>query len=138
MSAVSTGTGCAAGIAPAAGPAVRPRDAAAEPQGAAASWAFGPYRLLACGTLLDGVRIVPLTPKEENVLRALVGAGGRRLSKDELVAAAWGDTPVSDASLARAIHTLRRKLVDGPGGVDCIRTTYGRGYQISVPVSRAE
>jgi len=101
------------------------------------SSAFGPFRLLACGTLLEGERMVPLTPKEEAVLRALVAAAGRRVSKDELVAAGWGDdAAVSDASVARAVHTLRRKL--GAAGRDdvCVRTSYARGYQLAVPVER--
>lgn len=39
----------------------------------------------------------------------------------------------SDASLARWVHTLRRKLSEA-GGADCIRTSCGRGYQLSVEV----
>jgi DNA-binding winged helix-turn-helix (wHTH) protein len=110
--------------------AVSPRDAPA--------YEFGPYRLLSCGTLVAGNESVPLTPKEEGVLRVLVAAEGHRVSKDALVEAVWREVSVADASLARAVHTLRRRLGCGRDGVCYIRTSYGRGYQLSVPVRRVE
>jgi DNA-binding winged helix-turn-helix (wHTH) protein len=97
---------------------------------------FGPFELRACGTLVNEGRVVPLTPKEEAVLRFLVQAEGRRVSKDEIIEAVWSDVAVSDASLTRAIHTLRRRLGDGRNGACYIRTSYGRGYQLAVPVRR--
>lgn len=104
--------------------------------GEAAGWEFGPFRLLACGTLLGGDRVVPLAPKEEGVLRLLVAADGRRLTKDEILVAVWPGESVSDSSLTRAMHTLRRRLAEVSGGGSCIRTVYGRGYQLAVPVRR--
>ena len=100
-------------------------------------WEFGPFRLRACGTLLGEGGVVPLTPKEEGVLRLLVAAEGRRVSKDEIAGAVWNE-PVSDASLARAVHTLRRRLGDGRDGACYIRTSYGRGYMLALPVRRVE
>jgi DNA-binding winged helix-turn-helix (wHTH) protein len=94
---------------------------------------FGPFALHACGTLRADGQVVLLTPKEEAVLRLLVQADGRRVGKDELLAKAWPGVFASDTSLARCIHTLRRKLSEAGGG-DCIRTSYGRGYQIAVEV----
>ena len=94
---------------------------------------FGPFTLHACGTLRAGGRVVFLTPKEEAVLRLLVRGGGRRIGSDELLENAWPGLFASDASLARCIHTLRRKLAEA-GGRDFIRTSYGRGYQLTVEV----
>jgi DNA-binding winged helix-turn-helix (wHTH) protein len=99
-------------------------------------WEFGPFRLLSCGTLLAEGRPVRLTPKEEGVLRLLVAADGRRLTKDEILCAVWPGDSVSDSSLTRAMHTLRRRLAEVGGGRSCIRTAYGRGYQLAVPVRR--
>jgi DNA-binding winged helix-turn-helix (wHTH) protein len=97
---------------------------------------FGPFELRPCGTLVTQGRVVPLTPKEESVLRLLVRAEGRRVSKGEIIAAVWSGVAGSDSSLTRAIHTLRRRLGEGEGGACYIRTSYGRGYQLAVPVRR--
>jgi DNA-binding winged helix-turn-helix (wHTH) protein len=104
----------------------------------AAAWEFGPFRLLACGTLLEDGRAVPLTPKEEGVLRVLVVAEGRRVSKDAILEAVWEAEAVSDSSLARAVHTLRRRLGERACGPVLIKTSYGRGYQLAVPVRRID
>jgi DNA-binding winged helix-turn-helix (wHTH) protein len=102
------------------------------------TWRFGPFNLLACGTLLEDGAIVPLTPTGERVLRLLVEAQGRRVSKDEIANGAWDSEAISDASIARAIHTLRRRLGDGRQGIRYILTSYGRGYQLAVPSWRTE
>lgn len=95
---------------------------------------FGPFELAPCGTLRASGKVVPLTPKEEAVLRVLVDARGERVGKDALLERAWPDTFVFDTSLTRCIHTLRRKLSAAAEGIDCIRTSYGRGYQLAVDV----
>lgn len=99
---------------------------------------FGPFELQACGSLHARGVFVPLTPKEESVLRILVEERGRRLSKDDLIDAAWDGAPVSDGSLTRCIHTLRRKLRQFGDGEDFILTSYGRGYQLAVEVRLEE
>jgi DNA-binding winged helix-turn-helix (wHTH) protein len=114
------------------------RDERQEPRPSAPGpvYEFGVFRLLPCGTLQAGSEVVPLTPKEEAVLRVLVTAEGRRVSKDTLLGEAWQGAPASDASLTRAVHTLRGRLREAGDGRDCIRTVYGRGYHLALTVRR--
>jgi DNA-binding winged helix-turn-helix (wHTH) protein len=58
------------------------------------------------------------------------------LEKDNLLQEVWGHTQVSDVSLARAVHGLRRILDNGPLGSRVIRTIYGSGYRFDGPVSQ--
>ena len=96
---------------------------------------FGPFRLRDDGLLFVDEKHVPLTPTEEGVLRALAAARGGLVSKDSLVAAVWKGIAVSDASVSRAIHTLRRQLATTPGGEQAIETLYARGYRLAIPVA---
>jgi DNA-binding winged helix-turn-helix (wHTH) protein len=115
-----------------------PRRAAAAVEAPAGGWEFGAFRLLPCGTLMDRSGVVALTPKEEGVLRVLVAAEGRRLSKETILQAVWGDADVTEGSLTRAAHTLRCRLGERRGGPTYIGTSYGRGYQVRVPVRRLD
>lgn len=98
---------------------------------------FGPFQLFGDGRLLHAGRPVALAPKERAVLRALVDAGGRVVTKDELLARAWADEDVSESSLTRCMHTLRNQLGDGARAGECIETVYGLGYRLTLPVLRA-
>ena len=61
-------------------------------------------------------RPVDIEPRAFEVLRHLVAARGRAVSKDDLVAAVWDGRFVSDAAVARAVQKARRVLEgDGPG-----------------------
>lgn len=136
MSAVSTGA--------VSGPAERRlsrHDARADTPEAllpAGGWEFGAFRLRPCGTLLGPQGVVALTPKEEGVLRVLVAAEGRRVSKQAILDAVWSGADVLEGSLTRAVHTLRRRLGERPGGPVYVGTAYGRGYQLTVPVRRLD
>jgi DNA-binding winged helix-turn-helix (wHTH) protein len=100
---------------------------------------FGPFRLRSDGVLFADGRIVDLTPTEEAFLAALVEAGGARVSKEAVALRAWPTSVPSDASIARCLHTLRRKLQEAaPGGSGLIATTYRRGFSLCVPVRRVE
>lgn len=77
---------------------------------------------------VDGLR-VEVSPREFELLHALVEAGGRTLSRAELLDRVWGigfdpETNVVDVLVAR----LRRKL--GPRGRDVVETVVGKGYRI--------
>jgi DNA-binding winged helix-turn-helix (wHTH) protein len=98
---------------------------------------FGPFTLRDDGLLFAGEEHVPLTPTEEAVLRLLVEARGRLVSKDELIGQVWRGRAIGDASLTRAIHTLRRRLAQVPGGEQALSTVYARGYRLALPVTLA-
>lgn len=82
-----------------------------------------------------GEHRLPLSRLECRVLGCLVSAGGRLVTKDGLAAVAWQRGLVSDESIARAVHAIRRKL-----GVHTrervVETLYSQGYRLAVPVQR--
>jgi DNA-binding winged helix-turn-helix (wHTH) protein len=103
-----------------------------------ACYFFGAFELRTDGTLFAGRRVVPLTPTEESFLRVLVEAGGRRVTKDAIAERVWTRTTVSDSSLSRCVHTLRRKLEAAAPTASPIATCYGRGYRLALAVTRLE
>ena len=80
-------------------------------------------RLVTCG---DGLRVA-LTDRERDVLRALADAGGRVVSKHQLLGLVWGtrehDTHLVEVTVGR----LRQRL----GRRDVIDTVHRRGYRLS-------
>lgn len=78
--------------------------------------------------LFDG-KPLTLTPKERALLGALAGAGGRVLSREDLITIVWGGAaaPMS-RSVDSHIKSLRRKLAQAP---DCVETVRGVGYRFS-------
>jgi DNA-binding winged helix-turn-helix (wHTH) protein/tetratricopeptide (TPR) repeat protein len=98
------------------------------------TWSIGPYWLDADGHLSLGTSTIPLSPLQRRLMIALVCHAGQVLEKETLLQEVWGHTQVSDVSLARAIHGLRRILDGGPLGSRVIRTIYGSGYRFDGPV----
>jgi len=96
---------------------------------------FGPFRLEPSERQLrrDG-RVVPLTPKAFDTLRLLVERAGRAIAKDELMAAVWPGTHVSDATLAQNVFSIRRAL----GDAGAIETVPKFGYRLATPVAMLE
>jgi two-component system, OmpR family, alkaline phosphatase synthesis response regulator PhoP len=78
----------------------------------------------------DG-RLVPLAPKELDLLFALLDARGRAVSRLELLREVWGYSP---AAVSRTVDThiaeLRRKLEDDPSSPRHILTVRKLGYRI--------
>jgi DNA-binding winged helix-turn-helix (wHTH) protein len=89
---------------------------------------FGPYRLDRSG-LFAGSRLVRLTPKSLALLAVLAGRPGQLVTKDELFAAVWPDTAVSDAALATCIQEIRRVLRDDARRPRYVETLHRRGYR---------
>ena len=75
-----------------------------------------------------------LTPKAFAVLRHLVEHPEHLITKDELLAAAWGDTVVSEAALTSCIRDLRRALDDSSRAPRYIETVHRRGFRFIGPV----
>lgn len=100
---------------------------------------FGEFRLDAANKLLlRAGEVVPLTPKAFDVLLAFAeSGGGRTLSKEELMQAAWPETFVEEANLTVNIHTLRKALGDYGDGRPYIETVPKRGYRFAAEVRRA-
>jgi DNA-binding winged helix-turn-helix (wHTH) protein/TolB-like protein len=81
---------------------------------------------------------VRLTPKDVDVLLALVERSGELVEKEALFAAVWGGVVVEDCNLARHVANLRRVLDDDSEHPTFIETIPRRGYRFLAPVAVVE
>jgi TolB-like protein/DNA-binding winged helix-turn-helix (wHTH) protein/Flp pilus assembly protein TadD len=99
-------------------------------------FSFGDFTFdLASGSLLRGGREVPLRPKAFELLKFLVRNSGRLVTKEELLAAVWVDTSVTEDALLKRLKDLRTALDDE--GQDYIKTVPRRGYIFRADVTQA-
>lgn len=82
-----------------------------------------------------GEERVSLTPKEFDVLFFLIERRGSLVEKTELLDAIWADTFIEEATLARNISWLRKKLKKYSNGEKFIETVPRRGYCFIAEVS---
>ena len=91
---------------------------------------FGSYRFeLQTGQLWRGKQEVRVTPKAAAVLRCLTERAGQVVTKEELFAAVWPDTVVSDAALTTCIQEVRQALHDNARRPRYIETVHRRGFR---------
>ena len=76
-----------------------------------------------------GHRQIALTRHEASLLRALVGAQGRPLSRSQLLDAVWGESnlQVTERAVDSVVLRIRRKL----GGNEVIQTVRGVGFRLA-------
>jgi Tol biopolymer transport system component/DNA-binding winged helix-turn-helix (wHTH) protein len=89
-------------------------------------------------SLIKAGEILPVEPKAFRVLLILLRNPQKLLPKDELLTAVWGDTAVSENSLARSIALLRRLLGDEARDSRFIETVATVGYRFVCPVEVSE
>lgn len=92
---------------------------------------YGPFLidLAGCRAFCNG-RPIRLGPTQFKVLCILVAASGRTLSRDELLAAAWGSY-IHVVPRTVDVHVrLLRRAIDAAGGSDFIRTVRLEGYAL--------
>ena len=82
-----------------------------------------------------GGRRLELTPRVFSVLAYLVDHRQRLVTKDDLLAAVWRGTAVSDAALASCIRDLRRQLRDSSRTPRYIETVHRRGFRFIGPIA---
>lgn len=103
---------------------------------------FGPFTLDdETRELLRGRDAIHVSPKAFELLKALVEARPRAVSKADLHESLWPDTFVSDANLAILVREIRGALNDDARAPRFVRTLHGFGYAFSgtaVEVARAE
>lgn len=101
------------------------------------AFVFGSFRLMPTErALLDDGKLLRLGSRALDILVTLVEQAGNTVSKDELIARAWPDTVVDEASLRVHIAALRKTLGDGRGGNRFITNIPGRGYIFVAPAAR--
>ena len=114
----------------------RPRDEAA---GDAPALLFAGWRLDLMRRELTrpDQQVVPLSAGEFALLRAFAERPGRVMTRDQLLERARGtDADIFDRAMDVQISRLRKKLEDGPGGQELIRTIRNEGYMFTAKVTR--
>jgi DNA-binding winged helix-turn-helix (wHTH) protein len=106
---------------------------------AAQQLTFGPYRF-DCQTkqLWRSKQEVRLTKKASALLHYLLDRAGQVATKEELFAAVWSDTVVSDAALTSCIQELRQALRDDARKPRYIETVHRRGFRFIAQVRSPE
>lgn len=99
---------------------------------------FGPFRLAPDGRLLREGASVAIAPKEVALLRLLIGAGGRVVSKQEILDRLWPSEDVAEASLTSCTHGLRLALGDPGRRGQYVETVHAHGYRFVAEVHRGE
>jgi predicted ATPase len=103
------------------------------------TFVFGSYRLMpAERTLLDEGKPLRLGSRALDLLVTLVEHAGETVRKDTLIASAWPDTIVDEASLRVHIAALRKTLGHGLAGDRFIANVPGRGYVFVAPAKREQ
>src|SRR5262252_11096325 len=91
---------------------------------------FGRFRLdLARHELRRDKRLVRLGSRALDILCVLASAGGKVVSKDELMAQVWGGVVVEEHNIQVHISALRRAFEEDGDGESWIVTVPGRGYR---------
>jgi DNA-binding winged helix-turn-helix (wHTH) protein len=78
--------------------------------------------------------LVPLRPKECDVLAYLLAHRDRVVSKDELLEQVWPGQFVGDATLHVRLLAIRKTIGDDGTTARLLRTVRGRGYRFVAPV----
>lgn len=96
---------------------------------------FGDCRLdFEARTLSRNGRDVHLLPKPFELLRVLIDARPRPISKSELIERVWPGRFMSDASLTRAVNQVRIGVGDMTRDGGIIRTVHGYGYAFAADI----
>jgi TolB-like protein/DNA-binding winged helix-turn-helix (wHTH) protein/Flp pilus assembly protein TadD len=99
---------------------------------APARFAFGPFLLDAeSGALFEHGEPVAIGSKALALLRALLEARGRVVTKSNLMDAAWPNTSVEESNLTVQIAALRTQLRLSPDGEEWIATFPRVGYRFA-------
>jgi TolB-like protein/DNA-binding winged helix-turn-helix (wHTH) protein/Tfp pilus assembly protein PilF len=99
------------------------------------TYSFGEFTLdLDRGALLRAGVDVKLRPKSFEVLSYLVQRHGLLVAKNELLDAIWGQTVVTEESVAHCLSDIRKAIHDQ--SQEMIRTVPRRGYIFDIPVTK--
>lgn len=77
---------------------------------------------------------VDLTARTFDTLTALVERAPRRVGRDELIAAVWGDKVIEAGNLDWHVSALRRALREAGEAQTVVETVRGHGYRCALPV----
>ena len=102
-------------------------------------YCFADFELdLIRGSLIRAGKELPLRYQSFQLLLYFVEHPGKVISKDELIAAIWSDTSVTDNALVQCIVEIRRELNDNPHHPRFIKTCPKVGYRFIPTVEVVE
>jgi DNA-binding winged helix-turn-helix (wHTH) protein/predicted ATPase len=100
---------------------------------------FRPFQLdYADQRLFRDDDVVPLRPKPFEVLQYLSQRPGKLVTKDEILAAVWPDTTVTDTVLKVCIREIREALGDDSASPCFIETSHRRGYRFIAKIEQTD
>jgi DNA-binding winged helix-turn-helix (wHTH) protein len=99
------------------------------------AWRIGSHELRSDGSFWHGSDYVALSPLQRSLLLCFCRHAGQLIQREQLALEVWQSVDVSDQSLARAVHNLRRTLEKCGIGGDRINTIYGSGFIFTAEVS---
>jgi TolB-like protein/tetratricopeptide (TPR) repeat protein len=104
------------------------------PERASPVYRFGPFVVDVADRSMkrDGAAI-PLTPKQFDLLVALLTSAGRLVEKETLLKSVWPDVAVEEGNLTKGIFSLRQLLEQE--GIRYIETVPKRGYRFMAVVT---
>ena len=88
--------------------------------------------------LIKAGEVIPVEPKAFRVLLFLLHNPQKLITKEELLDEVWGETAVSENSLARSVALLRRLLDDDTHQPRYIETVATVGYRFVCPIETVE
>ena len=97
-----------------------------------AVFAIGPYSFRPAGKMLvdDKGKKIRLTEKETNILKYLYRAGGKPITREELLTEVWGyNAGVTTHTLETHVYRLRQKIEPDPANARLLMTDAG-GYRL--------
>jgi predicted ATPase/DNA-binding winged helix-turn-helix (wHTH) protein len=101
--------------------------------------AFGPFRLdPARRVLMEADKRIRVGSRAVEILVALAERAGEVVSKKTLIARAWPNSVVGEATLRVQIAALRKALGEGQSGTRYVENVSRRGYRFVAPVSRTQ
>jgi two-component system OmpR family response regulator len=74
---------------------------------------------------------IELSAREMALLEALIRRPEQVLSRDQLLAHAWGDTHETSSNVVDVYIRYLREKIDRPFGADSVRTVRGLGYRLT-------
>jgi DNA-binding winged helix-turn-helix (wHTH) protein len=83
----------------------------------------------------QGGRRLDLAPKTFAVLRYLIERAGHLVTKEELRAAMWGETLVSEGAVVTCIRDIRKALGDTARTPRYVETIHRRGFRFIGPIA---
>jgi DNA-binding winged helix-turn-helix (wHTH) protein/Tfp pilus assembly protein PilF len=97
---------------------------------------FGPFFLnLSTRRLRHNAAMVPLKPKEAELLVLLATRMGKPVSRDDIMEALWSGQKATDYALSQTVYRLRRALEAFDATSDFVRTVPGIGYHLVAPIA---